>query len=483
MKKFVFIIPNSRWFNAGKWIIYPYNVCLLSAVLESHYDVRVIDCNAENIALNDLAKSIAEVKADFIGISCLAVEYSKHAHAVASVVKDSFPLITVILGGVYCTLMPECAMEDTNVDYCVLGEGEVSLTNLLECIENGGIPNGLNGVAYRNNGKVIIKPQKQFIQDLDSLPLPDFEKVNFMQYLFVDEKFSFTDTRDATPAAKIYTSRGCPAGCNFCAVENIDGKIFRARSVESILNEIEWMINKYGIKEIVFYDDNLLFNQDRAKKLFRGIIDRKFNLKLKPANVAVYRMDKELLDLMKQAGVTMLVFAVESANNRVLKNIMGKPLQIEVIKPLVNYAKELGFRCAALFVIGNPGETWDEIRETFRFAESLEVYCHFSIATPLPKTRLYNDAVKDNYLVSDFSFHSGHGCSRGWILTDEFSPFDVEALRVYEWDRVNFSTLEKRKRVARFFKLNEEEIKNWPIETRRNLKERYEHEEHKRLKA
>ncbi|MCE1225277.1 MAG: B12-binding domain-containing radical SAM protein [Geobacteraceae bacterium] len=481
MKTLLFIIPNSRWFSAAGWELYPYNVCLLAAILRRHYHVKILDCNADNLQMEKALVKIADLNPDFIGISCLAVEYSIHAHALAKGIKKCLPCTPIILGGVYCTLMPEHAMKNPDIDYCVLGEGEQVLGELLKCLGDAVLPDSMDGVAYRINGELIIKPQRSFIQDLDALPFPALDLIDFKKYCYSDEKFSFTDTRDATPVAKIYTSRGCPAGCNFCAVEHIAGHKFRCRSVDNVLDEIQYLISEYGVREIVFYDDNLIFDRQRAKQLFRGMIERGFNIQFKPANIAVYRLDKELLDLMKAAGCTTLIFAVESGCNRVLREIMGKPLSVENVPEIVSYALQLGFRCAALFVIGNPGESWDEIRQTMRFAESLEIYCHFSIATPLPKTRLYYESLGRNYLVNDFSFESGAGCSRGWLLTDQFAPFDLEMLRVYEWDRINFSSPEKRQRSAEFFKVSPEEVEQFARNARVAVQKRYVVDQNKRL--
>lgn len=481
MKNLLFIIPNSRWFASSGWEIYPYNVCLLAAVLQPDYQVDILDCNVDNIPMDEALEKIVRCKPDYVGISCLAVEYSTHAHALAEGIKKLLHDTPVILGGVYCTLMPEHAMQNLSIDYCVLGEGEPVLGKLLHCLDNSLPPDCLDGLAYWNKDQLVIKPQREFIKDLDALPLPALDKVDFNKYCYASEKFSITDTRDAVPVVKMYTSRGCPAGCNFCAVEHIAGQKFRHRSVTSVLDEIQFMIDTYGIREVVFFDDNLIFDAKRAKELFRGMIERKFNIRFKPANIAVYRLDRELLDLMKEAGCTTLVFAVESGCNRVLREIMGKPLSIDNVPEIVEYAKELNFRCAALFVIGNPGETWDEIRQTIRFAENLDVYCHFSIATPLPKTRLYQEALERRLLTDDFSFEAGAGCSRGWLLTDQFAPFDLEVLRVYEWDRINFGSPEKRERSAKFFKVSTAEVEEFARNARKAIQQRYVFQRHKRM--
>lgn len=481
MKSLLFIIPNTRWLATAGCQLYPYNVCLLAAVLQHEYRVDILDCNADDLPLGEALERVARYRPDYIGISCLAVEYSSHAHIFAEEIKKQLPHAPVILGGVYCTLMPDHAMKNPAIDYCVLGEGELTLGKLLSCLDNQLVPEGMEGLAYRRDGRIIIRPQREYITDLDALPLPALNKVDFKKYGYVNEKFSFADTRDASPVAKIYTSRGCPAGCNFCAVEGIAGKKFRYRSVASVLDEIQFMIDTYGIREVVFYDDNLIYDAKRAKELFRSMIDRKFNIRFKPANIAVYRLDKELLDLMKAAGGTTMVFAVESGCDRVLQEIMGKPLTVGKVPEVVKYAKALGFRCAALFVIGNPGESWNEIRQTIQFAESLEVYCHFSIATPLPGTRLYQEALERKLLTDDFSIESGTGCSRGWLLTDQFAPFDLEVLRVYEWDRINFGSAEKRERSASFFRVTVEEVEEFARNARKSIQQHFVAEPNKRM--
>ncbi|MEW6235205.1 MAG: radical SAM protein [Candidatus Omnitrophota bacterium] len=482
MKRLALVQPNSRWGGTQSWDVFPYNLCLLAAVLREKYDVEILDANVDDLSIDAAVERIKSGRYDYIGITCLAVEYSKSIRELSREIKKQLPHSLIILGGVYCTLLPEMAMEDECIDYCVLGEGEKVLEELLRCIDAHTPPERLDGVAFRTNGAATIRPQQEYISDLDALPLPAYDLVQFEKYAYVDDKFSFSNTRDAVPVAKIYASRGCPAGCNFCAVESIMGKRFRYRSCESVIKEIELLIDRYGVKEIVFYDDNLIYEKNRAKQLFRKIIERHFDLKFKAANIAVYRLDEEMIDLMKEAGFTNMVFAVESACDRVLQEIMGKPLTTKDIKSKIDYSKKLGFRCAALFVVGNPGETWDEIRRTFAFAEELDVYCHFSIATPLPKTRLYETAVAENYLTSDFDFSAYSGCSKGYILTGEFAPFDLEVLRAYEWDRINFSTPEKRRRSACFFKVSEEEVVDFARGARKYIQDVYVNDASKKLK-
>ena len=189
-------------------------------------------------------------------------------------------------------------------------------------------------------------------------------------------------------------------------------------------------------------------------------------------NVALWHLDDKLLDLMKRAGCTAISPSIESGDPHVLKNIIGKPLQIlEKAPGVVAKCKELGISVAAHFVIGLPEETWEQIRKTFSFAESLDAdLVVFHIATPYPKTAMYEYAKAHNLLPDGFSFFSPdfYGTTRGFITTKEFTPFELMVLRSFEWDRINFKTPEKVANIAKMMNFSMEELARHRQLTRQN---------------
>jgi MoaA/NifB/PqqE/SkfB family radical SAM enzyme len=266
------------------------------------------------------------------------------------------------------------------------------------------------------------------------------------------------------------TSRGCPFKCVFCCTESIYGSSIRYQTADRVLKEIDWLVGEYGIKEIIFLDDNLVLDRKRFVQILEGLIKRDYDLHWKSVNLATFALDDELLELMVESGTYQLLLPVESGNQHVLTNLLRKPLRLEKVPGIVKKAKELGLETQAGFIIGTPGETWDQIRDTFRFAEQLDVdMVVFHVATPLPRTHLTQMAIDHGALPADFSFHPDHffGFGKGVLTTDEFTPELLQMARALEWDRINFPTLEKRKRFIKIAGISLEELEDWRKQTLR----------------
>ena len=204
----------------------------------------------------------------------------------------------------------------------------------------------------------------------------------------------------------------------------------------------------------------------------KGILENYKGLAWKCVNVTAWLLDEEILKLMYKSGCTYIAVSIESGNQNVLTNIIKKPIKLDEIPEKLDLAKSIGFDTIANFVIGFPGETWEQIRDTFRYAERLNVdLANFHIATPLPKTELIEICLRDKLLPDDYleyiSNYSGYGA--GLIETKEFIPFELEVLRSFEWDRINFYSLARKKAIARLNGITLEELEDWRINTRRNL--------------
>ena len=182
-------------------------------------------------------------------------------------------------------------------------------------------------------------------------------------------------------------------------------------------------------------------------------------------------MDEPLLEKMKESGCYQITLSIESGSPHTLR-LMKKPVILEKTYPLIKKIKELGMDIICRFIIGYPGETWDDIRQTFRYAEEIDVdYVLFSIATPFERTEMYEVAKRDGNLPSDFSFENPkyYGFGKGLITTKEFTPSELEILRAFEWDRINFKTEAKKKKITELCGITLEELDIWRKETRRNL--------------
>ncbi|MFH1607985.1 MAG: radical SAM protein [archaeon] len=458
-KKVVLMYPNPKWaefMERTSWIMHPYNLCLIAAMVEKDYDVKIIDANLDNLSVEDFSESIRNMQPDIVGISTITNEYTASALIAAKTIKETSPNTKVVLGGVSVISDHKPFIQSPYVDCVVVGEGEYAFKQLCDFLsEKGNFPE--RGVLYKEHGQIRGGGRVDFIEDLDALPLPAYHLVDLTKYTNQIQRES-VDRPRAMPYARVLTSRGCPYGCCFCEVESISGKKIRFRSLKSITEEIEWLIRDYGIKALSFDDDNLTANRERAKELFRIMIDRKYNLKWYNSAVGLFTLDDEILDLMKESGCQFLGVAIESGNQRVLKDIIHKPIDLVQAKEMIEKIKQRGIDLSVNFIIGFPGETWEEIRETIKFAEEIDVdYAKIFIATPLPNTELYRITKEGGYLKEGFEFNK-HLWTDGWIKSSEFRPQDLKVLRAYEWDRINFSSPEKRKNIARMMGISEERL-------------------------
>ena len=248
------------------------------------------------------------------------------------------------------------------------------------------------------------------------------------------------------------------------------GSRFRPRSAANVLEEIEELVGRWGIRELDFFDDNLTYQRDRAFEIFDGMIERKMDLYWVAGNgLAIYSLDNELLEKMKQSGCYRLHIAVESGSQRVLSKIIRKPLNLEKVAGIVKSAKALDLETVGFFVIGFPGETMEEIRQSVAFAEQLEMdYVTFQIASPHPGTKLYEICEDNDLFSADFSIDS-LSTSIGHIVTEEFGPKDLERIRVLEWDRINFRSEGQCDKLCNMMGLTRDELEQRRKATRERL--------------
>ncbi len=481
-KRFTFIIPNTTWFEKRYWHNIPYVEALLTAVLKQQgYGVDVIDANLDNLTEEQLEQEIRAKNPQIIGIGEMALEYRDCVHKSFEIIKKVNPEIITIIGGVYPTLSPEVVTKDKNIDYFIFGEGEERLINLLKAIETGTGFKDIDGLAYRKEGKLINQPMiKGGIQDLDSLPLPDYSLFDMKKYMNYQQRFTQNFTFKQLPVGITMTSRGCPFRCTFCSSKEIYSQKIRTRSPENVLKEIDMLIDKYGMREIIFVDDSLLWPKQRAIEIMNGLIERKkkgYNLTWKSNNLAVHHMhDDDILDKMKESGCYQVIVSIESGSPATLKR-MKKPVDLKMAIETLEKIKKRNFdNVSSNFVIGMPGDTWDDIRETFQFVDNmvdqgLLDYSVFHIATPFPGTELYEICKKEGYIPKDFSFDKSeyYGFGKGVITTPEFTPTELQIMRAFEWDRVNFKTSEQKEKVAKMVDISLDELENWRRETRRSV--------------
>lgn len=458
LKKLVLAYPNLRWHKVDiqtLWNLNPSTLCLLGKMVEGEANVTIIDAQFYDLSIEAFVARIADVKPDYVGISILTSEYSSILHLAAEAIKNLDQNIIVIAGGVHVTIDYMKVMDDLNIDFAVRGEGEHILRDLIRFLNgSGGKPT--RGLVYRHEGRIVAQSQ-ELIMDIGSLPLPDYDLVKMEDYINVGSRYGPLRPPEY-PYVRMLITRGCPVGCSFCQVESISGRKVRVPDVSRVVDEIAYLKNRYGLKSFIIDDDNIALRKKFFKKFLKVLTKRDMGLKFIIQSFAIFALDDEMLELLSKAGCVGINVAIESGSKRVIKEIVNKPLNLEDVPRLIAKIKSNGIYVLANFIIGFPGETWDEIRETISFAENCGAdYVKLFVAVPLKGTKLWDMAKKHGSTeIADEDPEVNWRFSQ--IKSDEWTPYDISILRAYEWDRINFGDPNRRRRVAEIWGMSEDEI-------------------------
>jgi len=362
-------------------------LALIAAVLErAGHQVTVLDANALRLQPKDIALLVTD--ADVVGLTAMTPTIST-AISIARHLKRARPDLTIVLGGAHATLLPEETLAAApEIDIILRGEGEKTIIELLRALEYKQPLDNVPGISYRQDGKVISTKVRSTTIDLDSLPFLAYHLLPWRRYK------PHAPHGRAFPFAAIITSRGCPYRCSYCS-KPIFGNKFRGQSPERVVEEVAYYQEKFGIKELAFYDDVFTLNKKRACAIADEILKRGIKI-CWTCETRVNLVDKELLRHMKQAGCYAIAYGIESASPEIL-NILNKDITLEQVEEAVGITQEVGLQTIGYFMIGSPGESPETIDQTIQFAKRLKLdFAQFAITTPFPGTELYNLYLKNS---------------------------------------------------------------------------------------
>lgn len=380
----------------------PLGVAYLAAISARRGDdVCVYDGNVEREPLADVVRGF---RPDVVGISANTIQV-KSAWRDAAVVREQSDAL-VVLGGPHPSMLPAESLERPAVDVVVRGEGEDTWDDICAAIDGVDRSRWLEavgkvaGVSYRCGASVSHNMNRPPRKDVDSLPYPAY------QYLKMDRYTNLQPTIDAVrgPSYPILTSRGCPYQCSYCS--QIGPRLWRSRSPENVVAEWRWLVRELGAREIGVLDDSFNIDRDRVMRICDLIIAEGLNrvpwimINGIRANIA----DVEMLTRMREAGCIRTAFGVESGNQRILDDVIGKHLTLEQVRRAFAAARSAGLETIGFFIIGLPGESEATMDDTIRFACELDpLVANFSMATPYPGTRMYETVKRSGrMLVSDY---------------------------------------------------------------------------------
>jgi anaerobic magnesium-protoporphyrin IX monomethyl ester cyclase len=376
--KILLIQPPPRNIQKEEIIVPPLGIAYLAAVLEKKgHKVGIIDGFAEGLDYQGLESRIKDFAPDITGITGMTPVIDNAFRTVKTARKYSKH---IIIGGPHASMVRKKIFEQApEIDFSVQGEGETSITMLIDAIEKGSDINSVPGLITRD----FENPPASYIGNLDSLPLP-------ARHLLPNDKYRYILSKGKVTT--IFSSRGCPYHCIFCD-KTVFGSKWRARSSENVLGEIELVVRDFGVKSIVFYDDLFTVKKDRVVEICKGIISRKLDIEWK-AEGRVNIVDEETLRWMKKAGCSMIAYGVESGNQKGL-DYLNKGTKVEQIKKAFELTQQAGIKPMGYFVLGIPVETYEEEIDTIEFAKEIKAaYAQFSVLSPTPGTKLYDDVIR-----------------------------------------------------------------------------------------
>lgn len=360
---------------------------IVSYLRRHNISANLVDCTflSEKEALN----KIRESKPEIIGI--YSMFSMKHpALRMTKRLKGTCDLL--VAGGPLPTLCPEDFLED--FDVVAVGEGEETMRELVDAVENGHSLSTVNGIVYKGQKSdcdVVSTLPRELIEDLDTLPFPardNFDNEAYKRHYFKKSGYTITS---------LITSRGCPFHCDFCS-RAVFGNKFRTRSPENIVDEME-TVDKLDYDRIWFSDDCFTLNRKRLLSICDEIIRRRLEIDWECLS-RVDSVDEETAVKMKEAGCVRVFFGLESGNDSILA-LMNKQTSVIQGKRAVLTFKGAGIEVGAFFIVGYPGETDRTVLDTLRFASSLPLdYLSFTMPYPIPGTPLY-ERLRDKMKCDD----------------------------------------------------------------------------------
>ena len=389
-------------------------------------EVSILDQAAKRFSSKQTLDWVKKEDPDILGISVLNSS-AEEAPKIAEQVKAENPNIMIVLGNYHATFNAERILQKYSfVDVIVRGEGEYTSLELAKCLENNGDIEEVEGIAFRKNRKIVLTPERPLIKDVDSLPFPDRD--------LVDARYNCAIYGVRVASKKFSTlvsSRGCPFNCSFCGCRKFARGIWRPRSVENIVDELE-LLQSQGYEQFLFVDDNFTLNPKRVMNFCRKLRKEGMDIEW----FCDSRVDNCRYDMFREmvkAGCKVVYFGIESANQRIL-DYYRKGITPDQSEAAVRKARKAGMDViVGSFIFGAPDETRQEVENTLKFVTRLDIDVpQLNILGAFRGTDLWADLVAKGYVDEDKYWETGVYVPK---VSPHAVPFDDIRLAIYDYFR------------------------------------------------
>ncbi|MFH1328817.1 MAG: radical SAM protein [Candidatus Bathyarchaeota archaeon] len=439
-----FVQAGSRWsfsMNIPKsadckdhYLPYPFFIGYASALLkrDSEVEVKTVDGCALDFDEKDFQSYVRSYSPDVLVVEVPTISFPLVMDVLEEVEKS---VGYIVVAGSHVSALPKEVMTQYPfIDYCLIGEYELTLKELIGLLATGKTENEylktVEGLVFRRGDEIVVSERRKLLSDLDYLPFPDRDDLPIEHY----HDFEIA----GKPCAQIFTTRGCPSGCIFCLFRQVvyASPRYRKRSPSKVIDEMTIVKEKYGAKQVYFDDDTMAADSRHMRALCQEILDRRLDIPW--TCMGDITLNYETLSLMVKAGCVGVKFGVESMNMKTLQDIKKSFINLEKVEQFTRWCKKLRMWTHSTYAIGLPGETKDDVTKTINFAMKLKTdSAQFSMATPLPGTPFFKMAKE-----------------KGWLVTDDWTRYDGSSYAVVSYPKLTNTDIEQlhQKALKQFYK-------------------------------
>lgn len=393
--KVLFINPAVGYYTRA--ISNPLGLLALASYIKSQgHTVKVLDRCVKKVKLE---KEFSSFKPDVIGISLMSGRGIKDSEKIVETARKNN--IPIIAGGYFPTMSPKLVLDAGLADIVVLREGEITFNEVLEAVKNNLSVDNIPGVAYKKDGKVCFNPDRPFA-DLAEFPELDWSLLNPKDY--------FQTFFNCTKMLYLYSSKGCPGRCTFCSNHYYNRSIFRKRPNDIVIKEIKKLVDNYGMNGVYFTGELWCAKKSDAYDFCQKV--KEANLRFNWGMLSkIGQYNREDLLTMYDVGCRFICFGVESGSAEMQK-ILRKNVNLEKGRETFKNCKEIGITSVASFMIGLPGETEEQLKETLKYISEIDAsIILIYLFSPIENTEIYDNLVKDEKIKNtdnDVAFNKKH---------------------------------------------------------------------------
>lgn len=385
----------------------PINLLYLASNLEKEgISTKLVDLSYENKSIEECAQYIVSMNSEFVGVAVHFTFLANKSLKLISLIKTYNPKIKIIAGGVHFTSSSDETMNVCpDIDVGIIGEGEESIVKVIKCLKAGDYLDNLQGIIFRKGKELIKNDGSNLISDINKLPFPLFDKIDFSHYSFAVYK----EKRNIT--FPIITSRGCPFSCAFCD-RTVVGRKIRFHNIDYMSKMIDTLVKEYKVNCFDVVDENICITKDRFREicdLFKNIF-QKYSITWH-CSIRADSVNQEIAGTLYDSGCRSVTFGIESGSQRML-NVYNKKLNINEVPKNCKVIREAGITLAGSFIIGGPEENAESILETIKLLKKIELdYMYLWYFVPFPGSALYQGIEDRGSLVGGYSSMTGQHIS------------------------------------------------------------------------